>query len=158
MRKFLIDIQYILAINPTAGSFKIFEYCQRNFAIFSVSMLSKSDLIAIFSCFSVDTQKFLKQICKNLIEKLLRGLQCLIDCLDIRLSTLTKTSLSVAVLQKVLEVIIVKVEEKNLRTNNLIEELKMQQEDAKVQQDTALVEAEKVNTESSKAIKIKLEA
>ena len=34
----------------------------------------------------------------------------------------------------------------------------MQQEDAKVQQDTALVEAEKVNIESSKAIKIKSEA
>ncbi len=41
MRKHLVDIQYIVVMNPTAGSFEIFECCQRHFATFAVSMPSQ---------------------------------------------------------------------------------------------------------------------
>ena len=34
MRKDLVDIQYVAAMNPTAGSFEVCERCQRYFAIF----------------------------------------------------------------------------------------------------------------------------
>eukprot|EP00592_Proboscia_alata_P015189 CAMPEP_0194394788 /NCGR_PEP_ID=MMETSP0174-20130528/124051_1 /TAXON_ID=216777 /ORGANISM="Proboscia alata, Strain PI-D3" /LENGTH=2316 /DNA_ID=CAMNT_0039190629 /DNA_START=658 /DNA_END=7604 /DNA_ORIENTATION=+ len=49
MRKELRDIQYIAAMNPTAGSFEICERCQRHFATFAIAMPSKSDLTTIFS-------------------------------------------------------------------------------------------------------------
>ena len=55
IRKFLINIQYIAAMNPTAGSFKICEPYQRNFAIFAVLMPSKSEFVTIFLVFLVDT-------------------------------------------------------------------------------------------------------
>ena len=49
MRKHLVDIQYIAAMNPTAGSFEICERCQRHFATFAVSMPSHADLTNIFA-------------------------------------------------------------------------------------------------------------
>lgn len=48
LRKELVDIQYIAAMNPTAGSFTICERAQRNFATFACLMPSKQDLTVIF--------------------------------------------------------------------------------------------------------------
>ena len=48
MRKHLKDLQYVAAMNPTAGSFDICERCQRHFATFAVSMPSMDDLRCIF--------------------------------------------------------------------------------------------------------------
>lgn len=48
MRKHLSDIQYVAAMNPTAGSFEICERCQRHFATFAVTMPSQTDLSCIF--------------------------------------------------------------------------------------------------------------
>ena len=48
IRKHLMDIQYVAAMNPTAGSFEICERCQRHFATFAIAMPSKSDLNTIF--------------------------------------------------------------------------------------------------------------
>jgi dynein heavy chain len=47
-RKKLTDIQYVSAMNPSAGSFDICERCQRHFSTFSVSMPSTKDLQTIF--------------------------------------------------------------------------------------------------------------
>ena len=49
MRKDLVDIQYVAAMNPTAGSFEVCERLQRHFATFAITMPSKSDLTTIFS-------------------------------------------------------------------------------------------------------------
>lgn len=49
MRKQLMDIQYVAAMNPTAGSFEICERCQRHFATFAIAMPSQSDLNTIFT-------------------------------------------------------------------------------------------------------------
>ena len=49
IRKHLKDIQYVAAMNPTAGSFEICERCQRHFATFALAMPSSSDLKTIFS-------------------------------------------------------------------------------------------------------------
>lgn len=49
MRKNLNDIQYIAAMNPTAGSFEICERCQRHFATLAIAMPSQSDLNTIFT-------------------------------------------------------------------------------------------------------------
>ncbi|KAL7445854.1 hypothetical protein ACHAXM_010428 [Skeletonema potamos] len=49
MRKNLVDIQYIAAMNPTAGSFEVCERCQRHFATFAIAMPSQSDLTTIFA-------------------------------------------------------------------------------------------------------------
>lgn len=49
MRRNLVDIQYIAAMNPTAGSFEVCERCQRHFATFAVAMPSQSDLTTIFT-------------------------------------------------------------------------------------------------------------
>jgi len=48
LRKELVDIQYIAAMNPTAGSFTICERAQRQFATFACLMPSKQDLTTIF--------------------------------------------------------------------------------------------------------------
>ena len=85
-------------------------------------------------------------------------LQRLIDRLDVGLSTLKKTSKEVAELQKDLEITMVQVEEKKLKTNKLIEEMSVQQADAKIQQDAAQIEAEKANIESAKALEIETQA
>jgi dynein heavy chain len=49
MRKEIVDVQYLAAMNPTAGSFEICERCQRHFATFAIAMPSKADLMQIFS-------------------------------------------------------------------------------------------------------------
>ena len=49
IRKHLMDIQYVAAMNPTAGSFEICQRCQRHFATFAIAMPSASDLNTIFS-------------------------------------------------------------------------------------------------------------
>ena len=49
MRKQLLDIQYIAAMNPTSGSFEICERAQRHFATFAIAMPSQSDLNTIFT-------------------------------------------------------------------------------------------------------------
>ena len=48
LRKELVDIQYIAAMNPTAGSFTICERAQRLFSTFACLMPSKTDLTTIF--------------------------------------------------------------------------------------------------------------
>ena len=48
-RKDLVDIQYLAAMNPTAGSFEVCERLQRHFATFAIAMPSKADLTTIFS-------------------------------------------------------------------------------------------------------------
>lgn len=84
--------------------------------------------------------------------------QRLIDRLDVGLSTLRKTSDDVTELQKDLKITMAKVEEKKIATDNLINEMKMQQADAQIQDDAAKIEAEKANEESSKAMVIEKEA
>ena len=49
MRKQLMDVQYLAAMNPTAGSFEVCERCQRHFATFAIAMPSRTDLNTIFS-------------------------------------------------------------------------------------------------------------
>jgi dynein heavy chain len=48
LRKELVDIQYLAAMNPTAGSFTICERAQRHFATFACIMPSKEDLVTIY--------------------------------------------------------------------------------------------------------------
>lgn len=48
LRKELVDIQYVAAMNPTAGSFTVCERTQRHFATFACLMPSKQDLTTIF--------------------------------------------------------------------------------------------------------------
>merc|ERR1711871_1323715 len=48
LRKELVDIQYMAALNPTAGSFTICERAQRRFATFACLMPSHQDLTTIF--------------------------------------------------------------------------------------------------------------
>ncbi|KAH8052754.1 dynein light chain binding protein [Aureococcus anophagefferens] len=47
-RKEIVDVQFITAMNPTAGSFEICERCQIHFATFSCSMPSTDDLQTIY--------------------------------------------------------------------------------------------------------------
>ena len=48
MRKEVVDVQYLAAMNPTAGSFDVCERAQRHFATFSCMMPSKGDLKTIY--------------------------------------------------------------------------------------------------------------
>jgi dynein heavy chain len=48
LRKELVDMQYITAMNPTAGSFTVCERAQRMFATFASLMPSNQDLTTIF--------------------------------------------------------------------------------------------------------------
>ncbi|CAM9131888.1 unnamed protein product, partial [Ectocarpus fasciculatus] len=48
LRKELVDIQYLAAMNPTAGSFTICERAQRHFATFACIMPGKADLTTIY--------------------------------------------------------------------------------------------------------------
>jgi dynein heavy chain, axonemal len=48
LRKELVDIQYVAAMNATAGSFTICERAQRHFATFACLMPSKNDLTTIY--------------------------------------------------------------------------------------------------------------
>ena len=95
---------------------------------------------------------------KYLLSNKRSDVQRLIDRLDVGLSTLRKTSDDVTELQKDLKITMEKVGEKKLATDNLINEMKMQQADAQVQDDAAKIEAEKANEESSKAMVIEKEA
>lgn len=47
-RKEVVDVQYLAAMNPTAGSFDICERAQRHFATFACMMPSKGDLKTIY--------------------------------------------------------------------------------------------------------------
>jgi dynein heavy chain len=47
-RKEIVDVQYLAAMNPTAGSFEICERCQRHFSTFACLMPSDGDLSIIF--------------------------------------------------------------------------------------------------------------
>jgi len=80
----------------------------------------------------------------------------LIDRLDV--ATLRKTSDGVTELQKDLKFSMEKVEDKKKATDNLINQMRMQQADAQVQDDAAKIEAENTNEESSKAMIIEKEA
>lgn len=95
---------------------------------------------------------------KYLLSNKRSDVQRLIDRLDVGLSTLRKTADDVAELQKDLKITMEKVEEKKIGTDNLINEMRMQQADAQVQDDAAKIEAEKANEESSKAMIIEKEA
>jgi dynein heavy chain, axonemal len=58
-RKEIVDVQFVAAMNPTAGSFEICERLQRHFATFCASMPSQSDLKGIYqSLFSGHLQGF----------------------------------------------------------------------------------------------------
>ena len=48
-RKRVVDVQYVTAMNPTAGSFTITERLQRNFATFACMMPGSEDLYTIYS-------------------------------------------------------------------------------------------------------------
>jgi len=48
LRKELVDMQYMAAMNPTAGSFVICERAQRHFATFACLMPSRQDMSIIF--------------------------------------------------------------------------------------------------------------
>ena len=48
MRKEVVDVQYLAAMNPTAGSFDICERAQRHFATFACMMPSRGDLKTIY--------------------------------------------------------------------------------------------------------------
>eukprot|EP00903_Cladosiphon_okamuranus_P006208 g6103.t2 len=48
-RKEIVDVQFLSAMNPTAGSFEICERLQRHFATFSCQMPSTSDLKLVYS-------------------------------------------------------------------------------------------------------------
>ena len=95
---------------------------------------------------------------KYLLSNKRSDLQRLIDRLDVGLSTLRKTSEDVTELQKDLKITMVKVEEKKVATNALIEEMNEQKADGKVQEDAAQVEAQKANEQSENAMKIEKEA
>lgn len=45
----IVDVQFLSAMNPTAGSFEICERLQRQFATFSCQMPSVHDLKLIYS-------------------------------------------------------------------------------------------------------------
>lgn len=93
---------------------------------------------------------------------LLREKKCeqqrLVDRLDVGLSTLRKTSKDVTELQKNIKITLEKVEEKRIATDNLINQMRMQQADAQVQDDAAKIEAQRANEESCKAMSIEKEA
>jgi dynein heavy chain len=95
---------------------------------------------------------------KYLLGKKKNQLQILIDRLDVGISTLNKTSNEVLILQNDLKITLEKVEEKKLATENLINEMKMQQADAQVQDDAAKSEADKANIESDIAYSIEKQA
>lgn len=95
---------------------------------------------------------------KYLLSEKRSDVHRLIDRLDVGLSTLRKTSEDVTELQKDLKVTMEMVEEKKKATDNLINQMRMQQADAQVQDDAAKIEAEKANEESSKAMVIEKEA
>ncbi|CAN0161161.1 unnamed protein product [Scytosiphon promiscuus] len=48
-RKEIVDVQFLSAMNPTAGSFEICERLQRHFATFSCQMPSTSDLKLVYA-------------------------------------------------------------------------------------------------------------
>ena len=48
-RKEIVDVQYLAAMNPTAGSFEICERGQRHFATFGCAMPGEADLVGIYS-------------------------------------------------------------------------------------------------------------
>ncbi|KDO31249.1 hypothetical protein SPRG_03866 [Saprolegnia parasitica CBS 223.65] len=48
-RKEIVDVQYLSAMNPTAGSFIIDERLQRHYALFACMMPSKEDLKTIYN-------------------------------------------------------------------------------------------------------------
>lgn len=95
---------------------------------------------------------------KFLLKEKKCDLQRLIDRLDVGLSTLKKTSDDVTELQKDIKITLEKVEEKRIATDNLINQMRMQQADAQVQDDAAKVEALRANEESCKAMSIEKEA
>ena len=84
--------------------------------------------------------------------------QRLIDRLDVGLSTLKKTSDDVTELQKDLKITMEIVGEKKKATDNLINEMQMQQADAQVQDDAAQIEAKKATEESDNAMIIEKSA
>lgn len=45
----IVDVQFLSAMNPTAGSFEICERLQRHFATFSCQMPSVADLKLVYS-------------------------------------------------------------------------------------------------------------
>ena len=73
LRKELVDIQYMAAMNPTAGSFTICERAQRHFATFACLMPSKQDLTVIFrSLFSGHVQGFASGVTDS-VERIVEG-------------------------------------------------------------------------------------
>jgi dynein heavy chain len=73
LRKELVDIQYISAMNPTAGSFTVCERAQRLFATFACLMPSKQDLHTIF--FSL-----LSGHCMGFEQKVVDACHSIVEC------------------------------------------------------------------------------
>jgi dynein heavy chain len=70
MRKQLMDIQYVAAMNPTSGSFEICERCQRHFATFAIAMPSQTDLNTIFSSLFGGHMSTLQPVMQELTSKI----------------------------------------------------------------------------------------
>jgi dynein heavy chain, axonemal len=70
MRKEIVDIQYLSAMNPTAGSFEICERAQRHFATFACMMPSKSDLKTIYGSLLAGHLKGFNPKVEDMCEKL----------------------------------------------------------------------------------------
>ena len=70
LRKELVDIQYIAALNPTAGSFTICERAQRHFATFACLMPSKQDMTTIFKSLMSGHVKGFEQKVEESVDKI----------------------------------------------------------------------------------------
>ena len=73
LRKELVDMQYMTALNPTAGSFLVCERAQRLFCTFASIMPSKQDLTTIFrSLFAGYCDGFATQITDG-VDRIVEG-------------------------------------------------------------------------------------
>jgi dynein heavy chain len=74
LKKEVVDVQYVSAMNPTAGSFTITERLQRHFSTFTCTMPSRSDLNMIYNsvfCGHLEMGGFdnvIRNICASITE------------------------------------------------------------------------------------------
>lgn len=95
LRKELVDIQYITAMNPTAGSFTVCERAQRLFATFALTMPSHGDLNVIFSSlFSGHVMGFSTAITENVTKIVGASLHLYTDVANKFLPSAVKFTLS----------------------------------------------------------------
>jgi dynein heavy chain len=70
LRKEIVDVQYMAAMNPTAGSFTICERAQRLFATFACLMPSEADLTQIFNSLFMGHVSHFNDKVVNSVEKI----------------------------------------------------------------------------------------